>query len=404
MPDNIYIMENNDLLGQAIDAIHPPRTHSKQCKRDAITKNPPDSTKNIINCVCNSSNILTRPADFEETCFIFEMANSIYHVSSETILSLKNSVTEVIYPFTKDYDFYRLNYNHVFNFYPVAIVRAHRTNDIVETILFCKKHKLPMRTRAGAHCYQPASLVNFGIVLDLTPRNKIISIDYENSTAKIQSGAILGPVINQLSKTDVAIPFGTCSTNGMAGLTLGGGIGFLLREYGLTSDNVIDMKVVLANGKKIHANKKEHFDLFFALRGAGGGNFGVVTDFTYKMIVANWVTIFTMNFNFDDTKEVFQTWQSWAPYVDTKLTSELDVNNRFQPVIVTGQLLPGKNPKSDQKLLFKLLQPLISLGLHTELSIKTMNLKGAAEYFAQGTYARPFFFYNLSDFNFKILP
>lgn len=111
-----------------------------------------------------------------------------------------------------------------------------------------------------------------------------------------------------------------------------------------------------------------------------------------------------MNFKFEDAKKVLQTWQLWAPYTDTKLTSEFDIYNKYQPVLVVGQLLPGKDEKSDQKLLYELIKPLIDLNLHTLLSIKTMSLNGAAQYFAQGTYARPLFFYNKSDFGFDPLP
>lgn len=332
------------------------------------------------------------------------MTANLFGVSSDELLSLKRLVTQVVYPFSPEYNFYRLNYNHLFNYYPVAIVRAHRVKDIVNTIKFCRKNNLPIRARSGAHAYEPASLVNFGVIIDQRPRDKIISINKKKQTARIEAGALLGPLINTLSEKNINIPFGTCCTNGMAGLTLGGGIGFSLRQFGLTSDVVKDFKIVLANGDVIHANKKCHSDLFFALRGAGGGNFGVVTDFTYKTSTAKWVTIFTMLFDFNDAKEVFKTWQLWAPFTDTKLTSEMDIFNRFQPTIVTGQLLPGISPEADQKLLFELIQPLVKLGLHSTLSIKTQTLNEAAEYFTQGSYARPLFFHNKSDFNFRPLP
>ena len=397
-------MEEKKMYNNALVAVHPPRCCSKQSRKEAMIKTKCQCNKTKIDCICNSKNVLTQPAEFEETCFIFDMAENHFGVDSKTLLSLKKLVTEIIYPFTDNYDFYRLNYNHRFNFYPVAIVRAHNVNDIVNTIKFCKKTGLPIRARGGAHCYQPASLVNFGIVLDQRPRDKIVKIDHKNNITKIQAGALLGPVIDDLSKENIIVPFGTCATNGLAGLALGGGIGFSLREHGLTLDNIIDMKVVLANGNVVSANHKENSDLFWGLRGGGGGNFGVVTDFAFKTIQANWATVFTMNFKFADTKKVFLLWQSWAPFTNTKLTMELDIHNKFQPVIVTGQLLPGFNQESDQKLLFKLIKPLIDLGLHTDLSIKTVSLKEAAEYFTQGSYARPLFFYNKSDFNFEPLP
>lgn len=379
-------------------------TDNNICNEQDNNKNEHKKCQNKVDCVCNSKNILTRPAYFEETCFIFDMTENIFGISSSALLSLQNFVTEVIYPFTDNYDFYRLNYNHRFNIYPVAIVKAHTVKDIRNTIIFCRKYHLPLRARGGAHCYQPASLVNFGIIMDQKPRNKIVKINKKNNTLVIEAGALLGPIINNLSKENVLIPFGTCVTNGLAGLTLGGGIGFSLREYGLTLDKLIDVKVVLANGMVVHANNKNNTDLFWALRGAGGGNFGVVTDFTFDIIPANWVTVFTFNYKFEDAKKVLITWQKWAPFTDTKLTSEFDIFNKYQPIIVTGQLLPGKSRKSDQKLLYELIKPLIDLDIHTALTIKTLTLEESAQYFGQGSYARPLFFYNLSDFNFDFLP
>ena len=388
-----------------------PRSNSHQSKKDNMLKNISVLNKktstdcnNKVDCICKKLNILIRPAAYEETCFIFDMVENHFGVDASTVLSLQDKVTEVIYPFTDNYDFYRLNYNHVFNIYPVAIVLAHCIDDIVNTINFCRRTGIPIRARGGAHAYQPASLVNFGIILDQQPRNKIVDIDPDNKTVTIQAGALLGPIINQLSKKDLLIPFGTCVTNGLAGLTLGGGIGFATREYGLTLDRLVETKVVLADGSVLDANRDAYSDLFWALRGAGGGNFGVVTDFTFKTVTIPYVTVFTIYYNFDDTKKIFNIWQDWAPYVITELTSELDIFNKFQPVIVTGQLLPIKSKLSDQKILLDLIKPLLKPGIHTNFFIKSMTLKESAEYFGQGSYSRPFFSYNKSDFNFKQLP
>jgi len=357
-----------------------------------------------IDCLCKESNILTRPWQYEETCFIFETVENTFNVTAKTILSLKHHVTEVIYPFTENYDFYRLNFNHRFNRYPVAIVKAHTIEDIVHTIHFCQKTGIPLRVRGGTHAYEPASLVNFGIIIDQRPRNKVVHIDHKNNLVQIQGGALLGPVINELAKHDALVPWGTCVTNGLAGLTLGGGIGFGARMYGLTLDAVTDMKVVLADKSIVHANDKSNEELFWALRGAGGGNFGVVTDFTFRYEVTKHLTIFTINYDFDYVKPVMKVWQEWAPYVTEKLTTEMDVFNRFQPVIVTGQLLPVHSKERDKALLIELLKPLLDLKLHSNFTIQSMNLKEASKYFGEGSYARPLFFYNKSHFNFNPLP
>ena len=389
-----------------------PRVHCHQSRKDHLMGKNKSCTKcqynaqdqnNMIECVCHKTDILIRPAEFEESCFIFDMVENQYKINSTKILSLRELVTEVIYPFDTNYDFYRLNFNHRFNIYPLAIVRAHKVEDIVNTIMFCRETGIPLRARGGGHCYQPASLVNFGIVLDQRPLDGIVKIDWNDSTVQIQAGALLGPIVKELAAKNLLIPTGTCVTNGLAGLALGGGIGFALRQYGLTLDQLVSMKVVLADGSIVDANKEENCDLFWALRGAGGGNFGIVTDFIFKYHYINWVTIFTMNFNFDDAKKVINQWQQWAPFTDFKLSSELDVFNKYQPIIVTGQLLPGKCPKLDKAKLYNLIKCLIDLGIHTDISVKTVNLTESYRYFGQGSYARPLFFYNQSDFSFEPL-
>ncbi|AYV85227.1 MAG: FAD-binding oxidoreductase [Satyrvirus sp.] len=394
------------ILKSALDANHPSYSTAHETRKRHYHNEhcPCNKHETEVDRICNCGSDLTRPPEFQISCFVFATTENHSHVTSKKILSLKKKVTEVFYPFNEPYSSLRFNYNKRYNIYPVAVVRAHEIDDIVSTINFCRKTGIPIRARGGTHSYQPASLVNFGVVVDQRPRNKIVEIDCEHRMATIQAGAVLGPVIDELAKENLFIPFGTCATNGLAGLSLGGGIGFFLREYGLTLDSLLDMKVVLSDGCIVHSNYDENSDLFGALRGAGGGNYGIVTDFTFKIRKADWVTIFIMNFDFKDTKPVFKVWQNWAPFTDTKLTSELNIHNRFQPVNVTGQLLPGKSPKADQKLLFKLLQPLIDLGLQKEFSIKTVSLKEAAEFFGEGSYARPPFFYNQSFFNFRPLP
>ena len=123
-----------------LDEEHLPRMISQSSRKHHMmgetkpVKKPCQKCKvksNEVDCICNQTNILTRPADYEEACFIFDMTENHFGVSSQCILELRNLVSEVIYPFDNNYDFYRLNYNHAFNIYPVAIVRAHTVDDVV---------------------------------------------------------------------------------------------------------------------------------------------------------------------------------------------------------------------------------------------------------------------------------
>ena len=348
---------------------------------------------------CTRENILVRPAEYEESCFIFDKTRALYNMTTAQIVSL--GVTEVIYPFGTTYDFYRLNYNHRFNMYPVAIVRAHTVRDIRRTIKYCQKFGIPIRLRGGAHAYQPASLMDFGVVLDQRPRQKV---RIGRDRVKIEAGALLGPVIDALADHDLTIPFGTCVTNGVAGLTLGGGIGFLVRLAGLTLDACVGLSVVLANRKVVKCTRSKHPDLFWALRGAGGGNFGVVTNLTFKPIRIKYVTTFTLTFKFDDLKTVFKVWQPWSHTTIPQLSTELDIFNRFKPVLVVGQLSPIRSRRQDRVTLQELLAPLLDLNLHTSFELNTKTLREAAEMYGAGSYARPLFFYNRSDFAFRRLP
>jgi FAD/FMN-containing dehydrogenase len=389
-------------LEELLNAELPNHTPTHEEKRRSKYKH--QSRTNPVDCVCKEPNELIRPAVLESSCSVFNVAMSSHGVTSDQLLSLKTKVKDVVYPYMIDeYNRYRLNYNRRFNYYPILISKVACTKEIAETISFCTKYNLPFRARGGSHAYAPASLVNSGVIIDQAANHNQMTIDHANHTVTIQGGALLGPVINELAKHNLTVPFGTCVTNGLAGLVLGGGMGFLTRRYGLTSDNLLDTKIVLADGSITHANCTTNPDLFWALKGAGCGNFGIVSTFTFRTYELPWVTVFTILFDYADTKVVLNTWQNLTPYVTSRLTCGINMRNRFQPLTVTGQLTPGNSRIEDQERLYELIQPFIALGLHNSISIKTLSLLDAAKYYGKGSYARPVLFYNQSEFNFAPL-
>ena len=155
---------------------------------------------------------------------------------------------------------------------PRAIVRCATPQDVAEAVSFVGRHGLECATRSGGHCFAGRS-VSRGVVIDVSPMD---AVSTSGGVAAVGAGARLGRVYESLEEHGLAIPAGTCPLVGVAGLTLGGGLGILGRKHGLTSDRLIGVQIVLADGRVVHCDDNREEDLFWALRGAGAGNFGVV--------------------------------------------------------------------------------------------------------------------------------
>jgi FAD/FMN-containing dehydrogenase len=179
------------------------------------------------------------------------------------------------------YDDARALYNAMIDKRPWLIARCADVADVVATLAFARDHDLPLAVRGGGHNGGGLSSVDDGVLLDLAALNGV-RIDAESRTARVEGGATWGKVDHATHAFGLAVPSGIISTTGVGGLTLGGGLGHLTRRHGLTIDNLLEVDVVLADGRHVTANAYEHADLFWAVRG-GGGNFGVVTSFLYRL-------------------------------------------------------------------------------------------------------------------------
>src|SRR6266513_2699881 len=187
----------------------------------------------------------------------------------------------VIEPGDNGYDDARKVYNAMIHKKPRLMVRCADVADVIGSINFARDQDLLLAIRSGGHNAGGLGICDDGLVIDLASI-KYTRVDPAARTVIVGGGCTWGDIDHATHVFGLATPSGIISTTGVGGLTLGGGIGHLTRKCGLTIDNLLSADVVLANGKFVTANANENYDLFWALRG-GGGNFGVVTSFTFKL-------------------------------------------------------------------------------------------------------------------------
>lgn len=217
---------------------------------------------------------------------------------------------------------------------PTAIARCSSPSDVIEALAYARSTNLPLTPRGGGHCFAARSSTT-GLLLDLSPLSTI-TIEptglpalspgaRAGALATIGAGARLASVYQGLHEYGLTIPAGCGPTVGIAGLTLGGGLGLLGRRYGLTCDRLVAATVVLADGNVLTCNADQEPDLFWALRGAGGGQFGVLTSLTFAAVPSPTATRFKLTWPRTHAADVITTWQSWAPDAPDDLTASLTV-------------------------------------------------------------------------------
>lgn len=188
---------------------------------------------------------------------------------------------QVIAPDDAAYDSARAVYYRMYDRRPAAIVRVADASDVARVVTYAREHGVELAVRSGGHSAAGHSVSEGGLVIDLSAM-KGLEIDADNRTAWAETGLTAGEYTNAVAAYGLATGFGDTGSVGIGGITLGGGIGYLVRKYGLTIDSVLAAEIVTADGQILHVDADHHPDLFWAIRG-GGGNFGVVTRFQYRL-------------------------------------------------------------------------------------------------------------------------
>jgi FAD/FMN-containing dehydrogenase len=274
----------------------------------------------------------------------------------------------VLAPGTPHYDRARTVWNTMVDRRPRLIVRCATPDEVASAIRYGRDHDLEIGVRCGGHSVVGHAIPDDGLVIDLTPMNDV-SVDPGRRRAWVKGGALLGALDRASQPHGLATTAGNVSHTGVGGLTLGGGMGWLARQHGLTCDNVVSFEVVTADGKTVRASAAENPELYWGLRG-GGGNFGVVTEFEFQLHeVTGPAVLANLTFPLDVAAGVMRGWRDLAATVPrratlTALVGEVD----GEPQVSVGFVWLG-----DQTGMAELLAELRSLGRPVDEQVRQLS-------------------------------
>lgn len=260
-------------------------------------------------------------------------------IEHDALAQLRQQVTgDVILPGDAQYDDTRVGFNLVNDQRPAVIVVAKNAHDVVHAVNFANHVERAIGVMSTGHGYiLPAD----DAVLIVTSQLNEIAINAEEQTAVVGAGLRWGAVLDVAQQHGLAPLLGSSPSVGVVGYTLGGGMGWLARKYGLATDSVIYFEIVTASGELVRASVSENSDLFWALRG-GGGNFGVVTAIKFRLYPVTTVYGGNLFYAIEDARAVFQHYREWVKNVPNELTSSVLVMN-FPPIPEMPDILRGKS-------------------------------------------------------------
>lgn len=248
--------------------------------------------------------------------------NHILKITNEIPLELRD-LPYATYPQNIEYNTLRFNYNKRFNVFPKAIIAPRTYEEAKYVLSVLTDYQLEFSVRSGGHCFEPGSLSS-DYIFDLRNFKSIIP-NISKEEVYIGAGCRLHDVIETLGEIDYAIPTGTCPSVGATGLTLGGGIGLLVRTFGLTCDSLKKVILLNADSKIIEADEHSHPDLFWALKGGGNGSYGIVLGLVFKMHYIPTATFFDLTWDWKPkcAEEIIHSWQEWVKHLPPSISSSL---------------------------------------------------------------------------------
>jgi FAD/FMN-containing dehydrogenase len=247
---------------------------------------------------------------------------------------------ELLRPQDPGYDDARKVWNGSIDRFPALIARCAGVADVITAVKFAKDRGLLVAVRGGGHSYPGLSVCDGGLVIDLSLM-KGIRVDPEARTVRAQAGVLLGELDRETQAFGLAVPSGIVTHTGLSGLTLGGGINWLMRKYGLTIDQLLSVDLITAEGEFVKASETENEDLFWGVRG-GGGNFGIVTEFEFRLNpVGPTVLAGPIFWPIEEAPKVLRFYREWISETPDELMT-IVTNRKAPPLAFVPQELHGK--------------------------------------------------------------
>jgi FAD/FMN-containing dehydrogenase len=247
----------------------------------------------------------------------------------------------VVRPEDPDYDRQRKIWNGSFDKHPALIVRCAGVADVIAAVKLGRASGLPVAVRSGGHSFPGLSVADDALLIDLSPM-KGARVDPERRTARVQAGVLLGELDQETQAFGLAVPSGIVTHTGVAGLTLGGGIGWIMRKHGLSVDQLVSVDLVTADGELVQASAEENADLFWGVRG-GGGNFGIVTEFEFRCVpLGTQVLAGPVFWPMEQSGEVLRFYRDWVAGAPDELMT-IVVHRKAPALPFVPEQLHGKH-------------------------------------------------------------
>ena len=297
------------------------KRHLKRGRKDLL-RNEAERLYILSQCG-KDKNVLYADFRADEICFAYDRLKA-KGLTLNILFKFQEQVP-VIYPWNLEYASLRFDVNRRFNVFPLMIVMCRSKKDVIKSFAFAQKYDINISIRGGSHSFEAFSLGD-GMIIDQSHRKGVCV--KKNNQVVLEPGVLLGPLADQLYKRKLLVVSGTCPNNCISGYALGGGIGFLVPKYGVTSDTLLEVEMLLASGEVVKANQNNYEDLYWASRGGGGGNFGIVLSLKFQAFPIDLVYTLNISYPFEQLGAVLKTWQQQVSIYPEDLSLEFVATTR----------------------------------------------------------------------------